>query len=193
MGTCGVCGEWLIYKYHDCGPALRRRDEQRAREEQYAEVRLLHQQREAKTRKRRILALSAVAALGLAGIGIANIVGQDEKTDRGNVAISSPGMESRTSPAPAYSESDSVIDAELQRYGVTRKLLDELNVEAAISGYSINRSVPMSKTMLTNFAFAMISICEDVQLGETNWGREMSRDISDGAPRNDAARMHQFL
>lgn len=109
------------------------------------------------------------------------------------IAVDFSEMAYANALADADSDNGSAIDAELQSYGVTRKLLEDLNSNAASNGYSINRNVPMTERELVNFTFAMISICEDIRIGATSWDQEMSQDISGGAPRNDAARMHQFL
>lgn len=149
--------------------------------------------------------LSVLAVFMLGVIAITAITAGDEETRLRAVSASSsrqdpsyatpPATATTTTSATTTAEapSSSGIDADLQRRGMTRQLLDELNSEAASTGYSGAQGSLMPESILEPFAGGMISVCEDVRAGYTDWASETLRDIADGAPRSAAERMNDYL
>lgn len=202
MKRCDDCGEWIVYENHDCGPILRRREAEAETYQRYAEERALRKM-EVRQNTRFFLAvfLSALAVFILGVIALKASTGGDEEARQSAVSNSSASQRpsymspSATTTARTTTEapSSSGIDPDLQRRGMTRQLLDELNLQAAGTGYSGARGSLMSESILEPFAGGMISVCDDVRAGYTDWASETQRDIADGAPRSAAERMNGFL
>ena len=181
-----------MHQKHDCGPTLRR---QKAAEERYKEMEegRKRREREDRKRRRRYATAAGVVALIVAGVAVANIGGDEDSSAEERLAGSSAATTSSYRPPTREVSSGPAIDSDLAAHGMTRALLDELNAEAARNGYSITPGVLLPESILEVFAGGMISVCEDVRLGYSNWERETQRDISDGAPRASAERMNNYL
>lgn len=88
---------------------------------------------------------------------------------------------------------DASVDVHLADRGITAEQVIELGRLADATGYGLSPDSPLSFQQAQDFAVVIVGLCDDVASGATTWQAQIEQDVADGAPRDDAVLMNNFL
>jgi hypothetical protein len=140
-------------------------------------------------------ALIALGLVTLVAVTVGLVTANSGPTEPASVATSSPATEpaAPSSSAPADPSEDTSLQDALTAAGVSDALVSELGRVAGVTGYGLQRAIPITGEDAIRFAFIQLETCRGLASGFRTLDEIIARDVADGAPRADAEAMADFL